>query len=530
MHEPSRLYARIDKMTAADENTRRVVRNTFMLYVRMLFSMLVSLYTSRLVLNTLGVEDYGIYNAVGGLVAMFSMVSSSLSSAVSRFLTFELGRGDMEKLRRIFSTSVIIQLALVVLVCILAETLGLWFMNTHMTIPPERLSAANHVFQASVVSFVFGLFSVPYIASIVSHEKMGAFAYIGILDVVLRLCAVLFIAFSELAFDRLSLYAILLVAVSISMQIIYIWYCHRNFNECRLSWTFDKNSWKEMFAFAGWNFIGCIAGSLKDQGVNILLNVFTGPVLNAARGIAGAVNSAVVTFANNFMKALEPQITKSYASGNYRYSVSLAKRGSRFSYYIVFILSLPLMLETDFILTLWLKHYPEHAVSFVRLILGLSLVEILSNTLIKIQLATGNIRNYQLAVGGMLMLNFPLSYACLKIGLPPESTVVVAIFVSICCMFLRVWFLRRSVGMSAREFFKDVCLNVAAVTVASAVLPVLLMVSCSCAGWPRFLLVTAVSLSCSMSAIYYVGCTIEERSFLMDRAKDILSRFRCRAS
>lgn len=285
-----------------------------------------------------------------------------------------------------------------------------------------------------------------------------------------------------------------------------------------------------MCSFAGWNFIGCIAGSLKDQGVNILLNVFIGPVLNAARGIAGAVNSAVVTFANNFMKALEPQITKSYASGDYGYSVSLVKRGSRFSYYIVFILALPLMLETDFILTLWLKHYPDHAVSFVRLILGLSLVEILSNTLIKIQLATGNIRNYQLAVGGMLMLNFPLSYACLKIGLPPESTVVVAIFVSICCMILRVWFLRRSVGMSAREYFKDVCLNVAAVSLSSAVLPVILSISCRFTGWTHFILVTFVSLLCSMAAIYYVGCTIEERRFLRDRIKDILSRFRCRAS
>lgn len=511
-------------MTIAAENTRRVVKNTFMLYVRMLFSMLVSLYTSRLVLNTLGVEDYGIYNVVGGLVAMFSMVSTSLSSAVSRFLTFELGRGDMEKLRRIFSTSVIIHLVLIVVVLVLAETLGLWFLNTRMTIPVERLSAANYVFQASVVSFVFGLFSVPYIASIVSHEKMSAFAYIGILDVMLRLCAVLFIAYATFDFDRLSAYAILLVAVSISMQIIYIWYCHRNFKECRLSWTFDRLSWKEMFSFAGWNFIGCTAGLLKDQGVNILLNIFIGPVLNAARGIAGAVNSAVVTFANNFMKALEPQITKSYASGNYSYAISLAKRGSRFSYYIVFMLALPIMFETDFILTLWLKHYPEHAVSFVRLILGLSLVEILSNTLIKIQLATGNIRNYQLAVGGMLMLNFPLSYICLKIGFPPESTVVVAILVSICCMVLRVWFLRRSVGMSAREYFKDVCLNVAAVSLSSAVLPVILSVSCRFTGWAHFILVTFVSLLCSMAAIYYVGCSVDERRFLRDRTKDILSR------
>lgn len=260
-------------MDAHAENTKRIAKNTLMLYVRMLFGMLVSLYTSRVVLQALGVEDYGIYNVVGGFVAMFSMISSSLSSSVSRFLTFELGKGNMDALKRIFSTSLSIHVVLSVIIVLLAETVGVWFLNTHMTIPESRLYAANWVFQASVFTFVINLWSVPFSASIVAHERMSAFAYIGILDIVLRLLIVLFIAYSELEFDRLIVYALLLVAVVCLMQMIYWRYCYRNFEECHIRLHFDAQYWKAMSSFAGWNFIGCTAGLLKDQGVNVLLKI-----------------------------------------------------------------------------------------------------------------------------------------------------------------------------------------------------------------------------------------------------------------
>ena len=513
-------------MPSHTENTKRIAKNTLMLYVRMLFSMLVSLYTSRVVLNTLGVEDYGIYNVVGGLVAMFSLVSNSLSASVSRFLTFELGRGDMQRLKETFSTSLLIHLVLSLVICLLAETIGVWFLNTRMTIPTERLYAANWVFQASILSFMFGLCSVPYNASIVSHERMSAFAYIGILDVILRLLIVLFIAYTPLRFDKLIVYSLLLVAVSMSLQAIYLWYCRKHFEECRFRLHFNKACWKEMSAFAGWNFIGCTAGLLKEQGVNILINLFMGPVVNAARGIATSVNTAVGGFAGNFMAALNPQITKSYAANDRAYMFSLVERGSRFSFYILLILALPILFETEFILTLWLKQYPAHTVHFVRLVLMLSLCDVLSNTLITLQNATGRIRNYQLAVGGMLLMNFPLSYVCLKVGFPPESTFVVAIWVSLCCLLLRLVFLRKMAGLSMRRFLKSVCLNVFSVTVTALILPVLFVCLSTGDGWGRFLLVSFVCLVCSTFSVYRIGCSKNERQFIMQKVYAVTNRWR----
>lgn len=511
-------------MTTQQENTKRIAKNTLMLYVRMLFGMLISLYTSRVVLQALGVEDYGIYNVVGGVVAMFSMVSSSLSSSVSRFLTFELGKGDMEGLKKVFSTSLSIQLVLSGIIIILAETIGLWFLNTHMTIPDNRLYAANWVFHASVLTFVINLLSVPFSASIVSHERMSAFAYIGILDIILRLLIVLFIAYSGLAFDRLIVYALLLVGVVCIMQAIYWRYCTRNFEECKLKLSFDVSYWKEMSSFAGWNFIGCTAGLLKDQGVNILLNMFIGPIINAARGIANTVNNVLVSFSNNFMTALNPQITKSYAAGDYDYMFSLVERGSRFSYYILLLFALPMLFEAEFVLTLWLKHYPEHTVNFVRLIMIVSMCDILSNTLINLQVSTGKIRNYQLAVGGMLLMNFPLSYICLKIGLQPESTMFVALVVAVACLFLRLLFLRKMVGLSMKRYLYKVCGNVLLVTFTAAIIPTLLYIQMP-DSVIRFILICILTTLCSSMAIYFIGCSSNERYFIKSRIALVRQKF-----
>lgn len=488
-----------------------------MLYVRMLFGMLVSLYTSRVVLQALGVEDYGIYNVVGGVVAMFSLISNSLSSSVSRFLTFELGRGDIQQLKKVFSTSLCIHFVLAGIVLLLAESIGVWFLNVRMTIPADRLYAANWVFQASLIAFMFGLFSVPYNASIVAHEKMTAFAYIGILDIILRLCVVLFVAYMPFSFDRLIVYSLLLVVVGVFMQAIYCIYCQQHFDECHLRFKFDRNSWKAMSSFAGWNFIGCTASLLKDQGVNVLLNLFGGPAVNAARGIASSVNTLISSFSGNFMTALNPQITKSYAVGNYDYMFSLVERGSRFSYYILLIFALPFLFETEFILTLWLKNYPEHTINFVRLILLVTLCDILSNTLINLQLATGKLRNYQLAVGGMLLMNFPFSYLCLKKGCSPESVLVVAFVVAICCLFLRLLFLRKMVKLSIRRYLLSVCGNVLMITIASCVFPTLIVLQVSDGGL-RFFLICITSVVSTTMSIYWIGCTSNERSFIRNKA------------
>lgn len=501
-------------MSNNSENTKRIAKNTMMLYIRMLFGMLVSLYTSRVVLQALGVEDYGIYNVVGGFVAMFSMVSSSLSSSVSRFLTYELGRNDTERLKRVFSTSVSIHIVLALIVVLLAETVGMWFLNTQMTIPEDRIVAANWVFQASILSFIFGLLSVPYNASMIAHEHMNIFAYIGIGNVLLNLFIVLYIAYAPWVEDRLITYALLLVSVNVLVQVFYMLYCRSHFQECRSRIHFHKTIFKEMGTFAFWNFIGCTAGLLKEQGVNILLNIFIGPVVNAARGIAVSVNTAITSFSGNFMTALNPQITKSYAAGDYDYMNSLVERGSRFSFYIMLLFIMPVILETDFILRLWLVTYPEYTVSFVRLVLVVSAIDILSNTLINLQMATGNIRNYQLAVGGMLMMNFPLSYLCLKLGFSPVSVYVVAIVVAVCCLFLRLIFLRKMVErFSMKAFVHNVSVNVFKVVFVASILP-LAMTFLMDDSLIRLLLLVPLSIVCSVCSIFWIGCSASERSFI----------------
>ena len=506
------------------ENTKRIAKNTMMLYIRMLFGMLVSLYTSRLILQTLGVEDYGIYNVVGGFVAMFSLISNSLSSSVSRFLTFELGRGNLENLKRVFSTSLLIHLGLALVVLILAESIGLWFLNTRMTIPDNRLYAANWVFQAAIFSFMFSLVSVPYNASIVSHEKMTAFAYIGIIDILMCLGVVLIASHGISGFDTLILFSVLRVLVSVFLQCLYLAYCYLNFEECRFHVFWDKKYWREMSGFAGWNFIGCTAGVLKEQGVNILLNIFIGPVVNAARGIANSVNTAVGSFVGNFMVALNPQIIKSYASGDYTYMFSLINRAARFSFYILLILALPILFEAEFILGLWLKEYPQHTVNFVRLILLLTMLDVLSTPLITLQMATGKIRDYQIAVGGMLLMNFPLSYLCLYLGYNPESTYIVGIFVSICCLLLRLFFLKKMTGLSIRQFLFGVCLNVAMVSLLSVIIPSFLYFSLD-EGWIRFILVSLVCVINSSFFIYKKGCSLNERSFVKNKMLQTIHKF-----
>ena len=506
------------------DNTKRIAKNTLMLYVRMLFSMLVSLYTSRLILRTLGFEDYGIYNVVGGFVAMFSLVSGALSSSTSRFLTFELGRGDKKKLKQVFSTSVWIHIILAIIICLLMESVGVWFLNNRMTIPDDRIIAANWVFQSSVLAFMMNLLMVPYSASIISHERMSAFAYIGILDVLMKLAIVLFVSYSTFDYDKLIVYSLLLVFVSITLQSIYIYYCRKNFEECKTHLTFDKESWKEMSSFAGWNFIGSTAGLLRNQGVNVLLNIFGGPVLNAARGLSMTVNNAVGSFIGNFMVALNPQITKSYAAGDSEYAFTLVEKGARFSFYILLVMALPLLFESEFILTLWLSEYPGHTVSFVRLILLISLVDSMSHPLIVLQLATGKIRNYQLAVGGMVFMNFPISYLCLKLGAEPESVLVVGLVLSVACLLLRLFLLHKMILFPVLHFIKNVCLKVLIVLVIALPIPLIFRIEVQ-DGLFRFLLVSCLTVISTLFSVLYFGCIKSERIFIVDKIKGVKNKF-----
>ena len=381
-------------MTNASENNKRIARNTLLLYFRMLFMMAVSLYTSRIVLNALGVEDFGLYNVVGGVVAMFSLLSGSLSTAISRFITYELGKGQQGNLNKIFSSAVTIQLILAGIIILFAELIGVWFLNTQMTIPASRLLASNWVFQISLLTFVINIISIPYNACIIAHEKMSAFAYISILEAMGKLITAYFITISPM--DKLIFYSLLMCGIALLVRFTYGYYCKNHFYECNYHFSWDKQLLKQMFSFAGWNFIGTASAVLRDQGGNILINIFCGPIVNAARGIAFQVNNAVLGFVSNFMTALNPQITKSYAGNNHKYMMTLIFQGARLSFYMLLILSLPILLNTQYILELWLKTVPEHSVLFVQLVLILAMSESISYPLITAIQATGRIRNYQL--------------------------------------------------------------------------------------------------------------------------------------
>ena len=508
-------------MTDHREHTKRIAKNTLMLYVRMLFMMFLGLFTSRIVLEALGENDFGIYNVVGGVVAMFTIISGTLTTAVTRFITFEMGKGSEAQLGKVYSTAVNVQLILAAIVVLLAEPVGIWFIDTQMTISPDRIPAAHIVMQFSLLAFVINLMSVPQMASITAHEQMSAYAYIGILDGSLRFAVALLIAHSTA--DRLVLYAALMAAVVFIVRISYGMYCRRNFPECRYEPTFEKGLVKEMFSFAGWNFIGVSSGVLRDQGGNILVNIFSGPSVNAARGVAVQLNGAIQSFVTNFMTAVNPQITKSYASGDHDYMFSLMRKASRMSYYLLFVLALPVLFNTEYVMSLWLKDVPAHSVLFVQLFLVFTLSESISQPLITAMFATGKIRNYQIIVGGLQLLNLPVSYVLLKMGAMPEVTVMVAIAVSQICLAARLMMLEKMIGLSVSSFISRVYLNVIAVSAAALVLPFAVSYILPGGFW-GFAAKASVAVASAALSIFFVGCTKPERSELLAFIQNKLTR------
>lgn len=503
------------------ENNKRIAKNTLLLYMRMFLMMAVTLYTSRVVLKALGVEDYGIYNVVGGVVTMFSMLSGSLSSAISRFITFELGRGDNNKLKLVFSSSVTIQFGLAIIVLIFAETIGVWFLNNKMVIPENRLYAANWVFQFSLVTFVINLISVPYNAAIIAHERMSAFAYISVINAAGQLLVAFLILKSPI--DILIYYAILLSIIAIIVRFIYGAYCKKHFEECTYHFKYDRNLLKEMFSFAGWNFIGSSSALLRDNGGNIVINLFCGPAVNAARAIAIQVNTAVQGFVQNFMTALNPQITKSYASGDNDYMMTLLFQGSRLSFYMLLLLSLPILVNTQYILQLWLGIVPQHTVLFVQLVLVFGMCESISNPLIVAMLATGKIRNYQLIVGGFQMMNLPISYILLKYGAIPETVLIVAIVISQLCLASRLYMLRGMIKLPIKAFLKRVYFNVIAVSIIASIPPLFLSLKMG-ESLINFVVLSIVSVIITLLVVFYVGCNRAEREFTITKLKQIISK------
>lgn len=497
-------------------NTSRIAKNTLALYFRQILIMLVSLYTVRVVLNTLGAEDYGIYNVVAGVVMMFGFLSGAMATASQRFFSFEMGKKNEVGLSLIFSVTLTIYAFLSIIIVILAETLGLWFVCTKLVIPPERMTAAKWLYQCAVVSFLFSIMTTPFMSAIIAHENMNVYAYVGIVEVFLKLGVMFVLKITP--FDKLIFYGILLLLVSVINTGLYRFYCKKHYKECRFKFLWDKQKFSEMFSYVGWNLFGSAVGVFKNQLINILLNQFFGAVVNAARAIAQQVSAAVTSFSQNFSTAIRPQIIKTYAAEQKDECLALTFRGCKMTFFLMYIFSLPLILEMPFVLNLWLKNPPENAVIFASLVLIDALVDSVSYPIMTLAQATGKIKLYQGVVGGILLLNFPVSYVLLKCGLPAYSVLVAGICITFIAFIVRLFIVKVLTSFSLRRFFVNVCIPIILVALLSAVVPV----------FARFFIkgeilnfVCTVFLSVSFTAVFvfFVGMSNAERASVMNVAK-----------
>ncbi|NLD47930.1 MAG: oligosaccharide flippase family protein [Clostridiaceae bacterium] len=468
----------------------------------------ISLFTVRIVLRTLGAEDYGINNVVGGIISMLSFFTGTMTSSSMRFFAYELGRDNLDQLNKYFNLTVLCYLGFSLMVLLLAETVGLWFLKTQMVIPENRLGSAKWVYQFSVFSFIIHLFVIPYNSIIIARERMNIYAYISVLQVVLKLSIVyLLVVFN---FDKLKLYAILQFLVTIIVSIFYITYCRYKFKESRILLTWDRDMFLELLSFSGWSLFGALAGVIRNQGINILLNVFFNPIVNAARAIAFQVNNAINQFVTNFYQAVRPQITKQYSSGNKQGMMKLVFRSSRFCYYLVLFFAIPILIETPYILNFWLDHVPEYTILFTRLVIITTMIESISYPLMTAVSATGNIKFFQIVTGGLLILNLPISYFLLKLGYSPQTTMYVAIFISVASQASRILFMRLLHKMSVRKYIEEIIFIISIVTILSLIVPFLLYRVME-VSFGRLLIITLSSFTGNGVIIYLVGLTKGER-------------------
>lgn len=499
-------------------NNKRIAKNTILLYIRMMLILLVSLYTSRIVLDKLGVTDYGIYNVVAGVVAMLGFLNGSMANAVQRYLSFELGKENDSNVRKIFNVSILAHLGIAIIVFIIMELIGVWYLNNYMVIPKNRLEAANWVLQCSIITTIFTIIQVPYNALIIAKEQMGIYAYISILEVVLKLIIVYFL--SLLDFDKLKLYSILIMLVTLLILSIYKSYCTHKFKEAKFKLVSDKKMLSNLLSFASWNMLGEIAWVFTGQGVNIILNLFFGPTVNAARGLADQINAAVMRFISNFQTAVNPQLIKSYASNQLQEMKLLLFRSIKFSFFLMLLISMPLILKMDFILNIWLKEVPKYAVEFCQLVLICSLTSTISNLFSQIARAYGKIRNYQIIVSTILFLNFPLSYIALKIGASPLSTMLINISIQLFLIYVRLHITCKMIELNKREFTKRVLYPIISVTFISSIIPLIVChYSNNTAG--SFIIICALSIISVILTIYFIGINKDERQILYSFAKKI---------
>lgn len=499
-------------MSSNQSNNKRIAKNTILLYIRMLVTMAISLFTSRVILQKLGVEDFGIYNVVGGVIAMFSFINDAMTTSSQRYITFALGKGNASCLRDVFSTSFQIHILIALLILVVGETLGLWFLMNKLVIPEPRMAAAIVVYQCTVLSAILGILMVPYIADIVAHERMSAFAYISIVEVISKLLIVYMLVWSPC--DRLVTYSVLLIVVQVMLNAIYFIYCRQNFSESSLKFIFDRSLLKEMSGFAGWSFFGSFAIILYSQGLNMMLNIFFGPLVNAARGIALQVQGAIQKLVGSFQMALNPQITKNYASGQLEAMFLLMCRSARFSFFLMYTIGLVIILECEQILQLWLGEVPENTTIFCQLMIMTALLYTIVNPCAVANQATGKVKKYQIAVGGILLTILPISYVLLRIGLPAYTVFIVHLCMEACAQIARMFILKQNMNFSISSFCKNVYWPIVLVVLVTAPLPCITHCILE-TGIVRMCAVLGVAICSVCIAVFFVGITPLERSAIV---------------
>ena len=504
-------------------NNKRIAKNTLLLYFRMLFLMAISLFTSRVNLHSLGVENFGIYNVVGGVVAMFSMFSGALSVSISRNITYELGTGDKKKLSDVFSTAINIQVGLAIIIVLLAEVIGVWFLNNKMVIPADRMDAANWVMQFSILTFAINLISVPYNADIIAHEKMSAFAYISILEAVLKLGVAYALYISPV--DKLILFAGLLAGVSILLRSIYGIYCNRHFEESKYHFVFKREILKQMLGFAGWSMFGLVAYTGYTYGLNVLLNLFFGPVVNAARGITVQVQTAIQGFSHNFQMAINPQIIKNYATSNMKRMHTLIYASSKYCYFLLLFFAIPIILEAPLLLKLWLGIVPAHTVNFLRLIMMIITFDSLGSSISTAQQATGKIKVYQIVVGGIMLAIVPVAYVWLKLGGSPESVYIVYFFACVLAHVSRLLIIRGMINLSIRNYAKEVLVPIVLVSVIAFIPPAITYKTIEETILSFFVVCTISVISVTIS-VWFFGLKRNEKKKAERKIVDVISKIK----
>lgn len=499
-------------------SSKTIIKNSLFLYFRMFLSMGVSLYTSRIVLDTLGVEDYGIYSVVGGVVGLFAFFNLAMSSSTQRFLSYEIGINNFNQLKKTFSAALTIHIFIAILVLLLAETIGLWFVMHKLNVPSNRLDAVHWVYQFSVLTFLIGIIQVPYNALIIARERMNIYAYISIFEVLLKLFLLYALLFFNM--DKLKLYSVLIFVGAIIIRMIYRLYCKVNFAESKYEFYFDKKLYNSLLSFTGWSLFGNVAAIARGQGSNVLLNLFFGTVINAAYGITLTVQGAVKTFVGNFQMAMNPQIIKTYASGNKEQSLKLIFQSSKFSFFLMFLIAVPIIYNVDFILNLWLKNPPPYTSIFVILSLINILIDTISGPLMIGAQASGKIKWYQITLGILIIICLPISYLLLKFYNNPELIFVVIITINFISLFIRLLFLKKLINLNIGLFFKIVIFKIL-ISVCIILTTILLYNHYFFIKDPlnSFLIKSSFITVINLSTITLIGLNKNEKKFIVSSIK-----------